>query len=259
MNATVDSITGNPPETTDRGRIDNDVDEEGIDRGTVKDEESSQPQSPAAHPPETDRGGSEKDNADVEGNDTGTVEKEVAPSMKERIKTFNKCIEQTLGTSMNMPTLKSSKKRERRVGKTPKRKLRKVCAGDIMATATATEAAHSRGLLNTEAGAGVGTAATNSGAGEEMGPAAPLVPPSDTAGPVLPLSVLGMTLPNLTATTTALPTIATHAGDEPPSPSPRRPVSKHDQKWNAMMVKLLEFKATHTHTLVPQNYKDDPR
>ena len=251
MNATVDSITGNPPETTDRGRIDNDVDEEGIDRGTVKDEESSQPQSPAAHPPETDRGGSEKDNADVEGNDTGTVEKEVAPSMKERIKTFNKCIEQTLGTSMNMSTLKSSKKRERRVGKTPKRKLRKVCAGDITATTTmSTEAAHPRGRLNTEAGAGVGTAATNSVAGEEMGPAAPCVPPSDTAGHVLPLSVLGMTLPNLAAN-------ATHAGDEPPSP--RRPVSKHDQKWNAMMVKLLEFKATHTHTLVPQNYKDDPR
>ena len=29
-------------------------------------------------------------------------------SMKQRIETFNKCIEQTLGTSMNMPTLKSS-------------------------------------------------------------------------------------------------------------------------------------------------------
>ena len=251
MNATIDSITGNPPETTDRGVIDTDDVAEGIDRSTVEDEETSQPHSTAAHLPETDRGGSDKDDDnDVERNDTGTVDEAAAPSPAQE--------GGGEGPHLPPPPPAVAKKRERRVGKTPKRKLRKVCAGDITATTTmSTEAAHPRGRLNTEAGAGVGTAATNSVAGEEMGPAAPCVPPSDTAGHVLPLSVLGTTLPNLAATTTALPMIAAHAGDEPPSP--RRPVSKHDQKWNAMMVKLLEFKATHTHTLVPQNYKDDPR
>jgi len=39
----------------------------------------------------------------------------------------------------------------------------------------------------------------------------------------------------------------------------QRVLSKHDEKWNAMFVKLLEFKEKNKNTLVPQCYTDDQR
>lgn len=39
----------------------------------------------------------------------------------------------------------------------------------------------------------------------------------------------------------------------------RRVLSKHDEKWNNMFNRLLEFKKANNHTLVPQCYHDDPR
>ncbi|CAJ1961345.1 unnamed protein product [Cylindrotheca closterium] len=39
----------------------------------------------------------------------------------------------------------------------------------------------------------------------------------------------------------------------------RRVLSKHDEKWNNMFDKLVEYKKANNHTLVPQCYHDDPR
>jgi len=39
----------------------------------------------------------------------------------------------------------------------------------------------------------------------------------------------------------------------------RRVLSKHDEKWNNMFTRLLEYKKANSHTLVPQCYHDDPR
>jgi len=46
--------------------------------------------------------------------------------------------------------------------------------------------------------------------------------------------------------------------DGAPMPT-RRVLSKHDEKWNNMFDRLLEYKKANNHTLVPQCYHDDPR
>jgi len=47
--------------------------------------------------------------------------------------------------------------------------------------------------------------------------------------------------------------------DGPGAMPTRRVLSKHDEKWNNMFDKLLEYKKANNHTLVPQCYHDDPR
>ena len=39
----------------------------------------------------------------------------------------------------------------------------------------------------------------------------------------------------------------------------QRVLSKHDEKWNGMFGKLLEYKEKNKNTLVPQAYKEEPR
>jgi hypothetical protein len=52
----------------------------------------------------------------------------------------------------------------------------------------------------------------------------------------------------------AAPTIAVV-----PPPASQGVLSKHDEKWHAMFQKLMEFKERNKHTLVPQCYTEDPR
>lgn len=44
-----------------------------------------------------------------------------------------------------------------------------------------------------------------------------------------------------------------------PPPANQGVLSKHDEKWHAMFQKLMEFKERNKHTLVPQCYTEDPR
>ena len=43
------------------------------------------------------------------------------------------------------------------------------------------------------------------------------------------------------------------------SPANQGVLSKHDEKWHSMFQKLMEFKERNKHTLVPQCYSEDPR
>ena len=45
----------------------------------------------------------------------------------------------------------------------------------------------------------------------------------------------------------------------PQQPANQGVLSKHDEKWHAMFQKLMEYKERNKHTLVPQCYTEDPR
>jgi len=45
----------------------------------------------------------------------------------------------------------------------------------------------------------------------------------------------------------------------PQQPANQGVLSKHDEKWHAMFQKLIEYKERNKHTLVPQCYTEDPR
>jgi hypothetical protein len=52
---------------------------------------------------------------------------------------------------------------------------------------------------------------------------------------------------------------ATSTIDIAPPPANQGVLSKHDEKWHGMFQKLTEFKDRNKHTLVPQCYSEDPR
>lgn len=123
------------------------------------------------------------------------------------------------------------KKRVRRVGKTPTRKMAKLNEGstpmsvDTHVLVEGTTIADANGISAAAAAAAASTEGIKS------------TEPAEND------IIIGATLDTL--------------GDIPNQS--QRVLSKHDEKWNAMFVKLLEFKEKNKNTLVPQCYTDDQR
>jgi hypothetical protein len=155
---------------------------------------------------------------------------------------------------------KETKKRVRRVGKTPTRKMARIvkneesipmgvdaahvpaegtAAAADAATATATAPfgdGVSDGLKSTDEPADAENNTTIDGAGAPM----------DAAMESAAAATTTTTTPNQQA---KLLTPTDH----------QKVLSKHDEKWNGMFVKLLEFKEKNKNTLVPQCYNQDAR
>lgn len=120
-----------------------------------------------------------------------------------------------------IPT-KESKKRVRRVGRTPTRKIARL---------------DEKMTLSLDVGIGDNNDTHTSAAADAATVAISVVP--EAAGDV----AMG------TSSTLAVA----------PPPSNQAVLSKHDEKWHGMFQKLMEFKERNKHTLVPQCYTEDPR
>jgi len=119
---------------------------------------------------------------------------------------------------------KETKKRVRRVGRTPTRKIPKL---EEKATPSLDTGVSDENNVHVAAAVDAATAAIGA------------APVPETAG------------------TIAIASSSTIAVG-PPQTS-QGVLSKHDEKWHAMFQKLLEYKERNKHTLVPQCYAEDPR
>ncbi len=121
--------------------------------------------------------------------------------------------------SAETPTIKETKKRVRRVGRTPTRKIPKL----------------EEKVTPAPEGGETNTAQVAAGAVDAATAAIGAVP--ETPGAVEASAAV------------MVPQPAANQGV----------LSKHDEKWHAMFQKLVEFKERNKHTLVPQCYTEDPR
>ena len=126
-------------------------------------------------------------------------------------------------SSETQAPVRETKKRVRRVGRTPTRKIPKL-----------------EEKINTPLDVDIGDG-TN---------------PHLTAGTVdVATDVIGA-IPDATGAVAMGPSATMAVAPPPPH---QAVLSKHDEKWHAMFQKLLEFKERNKHTLVPQCYTEDPR
>ena len=131
-------------------------------------------------------------------------------------------IDETAPNGTQNPT-KETKKRVRRVGRTPTRKIPKL---EEKATPSLDTGVSDENNVHVAAAVDAATAAIGA------------APVPETAG------------------TIAIASSSTIAVG-PPQTS-QGVLSKHDEKWHAMFQKLLEYKERNKHTLVPQCYAKDP-
>ena len=131
---------------------------------------------------------------------------------------------ESVGESAGANPTKETKKRVRRVGRTPTRKIPKL---EEKATPSLDTGVSDENNAHVAAAVDAATAAIGA------------APVPETAG------------------TIAIASSSTIAVG-PPQTS-QGVLSKHDEKWHAMFQKLLEYKERNKHTLVPQCYAEDPR
>jgi len=148
-------------------------------------------------------------------------------------------------------TPKETKKRVRRVGKTPTRKMAKIVKNEESAIPMDVVDAHVPPADGTVVASADAAATATAGEGVSDGIKSTDEPADaenndTTIGGLESAAATTTTTPNLQA---KLLTPTDH----------QKVLSKHDEKWNGMFVKLLEFKEKNKNTLVPQCYNQDAR
>ena len=162
--------------------------------------------------------------------------------------------EAVVGKETTTPA-KETKKRVRRVGKTPTRKMARIVKNEELIPMDV-DAAHAP-AEGTASAADAET--TTSGNGVSDG----LKPTDEPADAENNTTIDGADAPMDAAMESAAVAATTTTPNQQAkllTPTDHQKVlSKHDEKWNGMFVKLLEFKEKNKNTLVPQCYNQDAR
>merc|ERR1740117_1361200 len=161
--------------------------------------------------------------------------------------------EAVVGKETTTPA-KETKKRVRRVGKTPTRKMARIVKNEELIPMDV-DAAHAP-AEGTASAADAGT--TTSGNGVSDG----LKPTDEPADAENNTTIDGADAPMDAAMDSAAAATTTTPNQQAKLLTPtdhQKVLSKHDEKWNGMFVKLLEFKEKNKNTLVPQCYNQDAR